>query len=204
MIRPLLESALQFVRQLLNGDYYETIFSLLPLRAGDRVLEVGCGIGDACRSLPAGVEYLGLDVSEMSLDIARERHQRPGVRFSSVRLQELEGEFTHALVICTLHHLSMDEGREISRELRRLVSGPVLVADPDAEASNWLQRVLLWLDRGDFALRPINGHLDLLREQYDCRQVLTKDLRARLGRLTYSLCRPRNAAAFGDQDRPRS
>ncbi len=191
MVKTVFESLLQFARWLLNGNYYETIFGLMPLQPGDRVLEVGCGIGDACKSLAPGVEYVGLDVSEMTLDIARKRHGRPGVEFTSVPLEEMEGEFSHALVICTLHHLSLEQGEAMARELHRLVDGPVLVADPDAVKSNFVQRLLLYIDRGEFVLRPIHRHLDLMRQHYDCQTLLTKDLRARLGRLTYSICQPK-------------
>lgn len=184
------EFVIHALRRLVNGNYYGTVFKLLPLRPGDRVLEIGCGMGDACAALGAGVEYLGIDVSESCLDHARRWYERPGVSFRNVQLEQVEGRFTHALVICTLHHLAPVEGHHLAQQLRRLVEGPVLVADPDALRSNWIQRLILSWDRGAYPLRPIEQHLDLLRQEYRCRQILTQDLRARLGRLTYSLCEP--------------
>lgn len=182
---------MHFLRRFVNGNYYHTVFELLPVHAGQRVLEVGCGMGDACEVLPPGVEYLGIDVSEPCLDYARRIHGRPGVAFSDRPLSECEGGFDCALVICTLHHLSLEQGQELARELRRLVNGPLLVAEPDAERSNLLQRYILSRDRGDYPLRPISGHLELLAQHYECEQMLTQDLRLALARLTYSVCRPR-------------
>lgn len=59
-------------------------FAGFHLWAGKRVLEIGCGIGsDAEEFAKAGAEYVGIDLSEQSVALSRNRFQ----------VMELEGEF---------------------------------------------------------------------------------------------------------------
>lgn len=59
-------------------------FAGFHLWAGKRVLEVGCGIGsDAEEFAKHGAEYVGIDLSDQSLEIARQRFD----------VLDLEGEF---------------------------------------------------------------------------------------------------------------
>jgi SAM-dependent methyltransferase len=53
------------------------------LRPGERVLDVGCGIGSVAVDLAerAGVEVVGIDVSPWALAFAREHHAHPSVRY---------------------------------------------------------------------------------------------------------------------------
>ena len=67
----------QFKHVLVGGlsQHSEAIFPSLPVRKGDRVLDVGCGFGDASIKLadlvgPAG-EVVGIDCCDTFLDYAR-------------------------------------------------------------------------------------------------------------------------------------
>jgi 2-polyprenyl-6-hydroxyphenyl methylase/3-demethylubiquinone-9 3-methyltransferase len=64
---------------------YETrrAFLLGHVRPGDRVLDLGCGVGDFTAALAeGGAQALGAEVSELAVRIARERH--PGREFLHV------------------------------------------------------------------------------------------------------------------------
>ena len=86
-------------------DYYEELWARLPddlrppdlelraaflianIRAGDRVLDLGCGQGDFTAQIARiGAEVLGLDVAQAALERARRRH--PGLEFG---LTEIDG-----------------------------------------------------------------------------------------------------------------
>lgn len=57
------------------------------LRAGQRVLDAGCGVGSLCPLMPEGVDYYGIDLSPDFLEIARFRH--PEGRFDRQDLNDL-------------------------------------------------------------------------------------------------------------------
>lgn len=179
------------IRGLANGNYYRPIRDILRIEPGDRILDVGCGAGQGSTIAGPGVEYVGIDTEPGYVEYARRQYGRPGVTFEHADVHGVEGRFTKAVVMCTLHHLSDDQVRALGVRLRELVSGDVSVADPDPVESRGIQRAILKRDRGQF-VRPIPEHLRLLEDSYRCRAVLTKDLpRLRLACLTYSLCEPR-------------
>jgi SAM-dependent methyltransferase len=62
--------------------------ALVPLRPGERVLDLGCGVGDVTALLQRlGADVLGVDTNEDLLDRARLRH--PGVRFEKLDVNGL-------------------------------------------------------------------------------------------------------------------
>jgi ubiquinone/menaquinone biosynthesis C-methylase UbiE len=75
----------RFKHILVDGlsQHSEAVFRLLPVRKGDRVLDVGCGFGDTAIKLaaltgPAG-EVVGIDCCDAFLDYARKDAERLGV-----------------------------------------------------------------------------------------------------------------------------
>lgn len=183
-------SLFHHIRGICNGNYYLPVRDILAVRPGDRILDVGCGTGEGSTLAMPGVEYVGIDTDPGYIEYATRLYGRPGVTFRHADVHEVEGAFTKAVVMCTLHHLSDDEVKALGSRLRQIVSGAVSVADPDPVESRGIQKMILRRDRGRY-VRPIPGHLRLLEGSYRCRPVLTQDLpRLRLARLTYSLCEP--------------
>jgi ubiquinone/menaquinone biosynthesis C-methylase UbiE len=74
-------------RHILVGGlsrHSEAVFPALPVREGDRVLDVGCGFGDTAIKLarlvgPAG-EVVGMDCCDAFLDIARDEVEASGLK----------------------------------------------------------------------------------------------------------------------------
>lgn len=68
--------------------------ALLDLQPGQRILDVGCGIGggDIFMADTYGVEVLGVDLSHNMIDIARERYgdSHPGVTFALADMTRVE------------------------------------------------------------------------------------------------------------------
>lgn len=76
---------IRFKHILVGGltRHSEAVFSSLPVRQGDRILDVGCGFGDTAIKLaelvgPAG-EVVGIDCCDVFLDYARSDAQARGL-----------------------------------------------------------------------------------------------------------------------------
>ena len=77
---------IRFKHILVGGltRHSEAIFPILPVREGDRVLDVGCGFGDTAIKLarlvgPTG-EVLGVDCCDVFLEIARKEVEGSGLK----------------------------------------------------------------------------------------------------------------------------
>lgn len=81
------ELSAQYERQERWRHWAEAL-SRIPLKAGQRILDLGCGVGQiAARFHRLGAEVIGIDGSEELLAAARTRY--PGVRFERLDLGEL-------------------------------------------------------------------------------------------------------------------
>src|SRR3954469_11432428 len=92
---------------------------------GERVLDIGCGPGDALEYLPE-VDYTGVDLSERYIEAARERWGDRGTFVcADVRDAEFEGkEFDVVMSVGVLHHLDDAAARGlIDLAARRLAAG---------------------------------------------------------------------------------
>jgi ubiquinone/menaquinone biosynthesis C-methylase UbiE len=96
-----------------EGHYFhqQVIFpALLPLigKKG-KLLDLGCGSGVLERALPAGLEYVGIDLSPSLLKVAEEQMKGKKSRFLpgdiTKRLPIEENDFTHATIILALQNL---------------------------------------------------------------------------------------------------
>ena len=147
--------------------------------AGDRLLDIGCGIGEIVPFLPA-VEYVGFDENPDYVRAARERH--PGRTFMCQQIETAAFEadaFDIAVAAGVLHHLD-DEGagellRLADRSLKpggRLVMIDGCYVDGQSTASRWL----LSRDRGDH-VRSKDEYLRLMQRVFgDVRVEVRHDL----------------------------
>jgi SAM-dependent methyltransferase len=89
---------------------------VLALRAGEKVIDVGCGPADILGELPT-VEYVGVDISESYIESARYRHGQRGV-FICGRVEDWARDPRSQgadLVLANgvLHHVDDDEAKKI-------------------------------------------------------------------------------------------
>lgn len=114
--------------------------TLKPQTPGDRVLDVGCGVGQVLRRLQeAGYEAVGVEVSESNLDRARESGLTCQF-YDGRHLPFPDGHFASVGALNVIEHVEAPEALipEMARVTRP--GGRVLISSP-----NFL-RVLGWRD----------------------------------------------------------
>jgi 2-polyprenyl-3-methyl-5-hydroxy-6-metoxy-1,4-benzoquinol methylase len=164
--------------------YYEELWERLPdeleapdmglrsafardnVRAGDRVLDLGCGQGDLTAVLAgAGARPLGVDVAEAALRRARRRHPRLSFERAPVEgpLPLADGAFDVVWASEVIEHVA-DTARWLSEVRRVLVpGGRLLLTTPNHG------RLALALHGIDRYSAPLGDHLHL----YSARSLRT-------------------------------
>jgi 2-polyprenyl-3-methyl-5-hydroxy-6-metoxy-1,4-benzoquinol methylase len=161
-----------------NVSHRRFIKEHVRLLPGERVLDIGCGPATILRTLPEGVDYVGIDESAKYIDAARRKWGHRGEFHrvdATARLPE--NDFDVVLVMGVLHHLD-DVG---CRRLLCLAAGSIkpqgrLVAiEParqrnEAAAAAWL----ISRDRGAY-VRDAQGYAALARPAFSAVVVRTRN-----------------------------
>jgi SAM-dependent methyltransferase len=133
-----------------------------------RVLDVGCGPGTNAARF-AGADYVGVDINERYLTIARRKYGRRFVQ-ADLATADLEafGRFDTILVNSFLHHLPDGAVTSILRQLQRLLEpdGRVHLLELVLPERRSMARLMARLDRGRFA-RPLQTWRDLFEAHFE-------------------------------------
>lgn len=111
-----------------QADKKAHIAAKLYLKPGQRVLDIGCGWGGTALYLNrvAGVEVLGVTLSEEQLKVARERAEAAGasdqVKFELIDYRSLEGRFDRIVSIGMFEHVGLAHYDEFYAKCRSLLA----------------------------------------------------------------------------------
>jgi len=143
------------------------ISEMVRPRPGDRVLDIGCGVGASVRYLPQGVGYVGIDVSQPYIDRARADYAGRG-EFLCADAGAVDaatiGQFDLAFSFGVLHHLSDDIVNRVIKLVRAVVrpGGRFVTIDPCyVPGQNAIAKLLIDNDRGEF-VRDEGGYRRLM------------------------------------------
>ena len=132
---------------------FEPVQRELDRRRPRRVLDVGCGPGTNAPRFH-GADYVGVDINEHYLEVARSRHAGSFVQadLSTADLSHL-GRFDMILVNSFLHHLTDDGVDHILRRIPGLLDadGRVHILELVLPERRNLARVMARADRGRYA-----------------------------------------------------
>jgi SAM-dependent methyltransferase len=160
-VRAMLDSPALFaaVRYPLVGSQrrtHELIHAHLDVKAGERVLDICCGIGEFAGDVSS--EYLGIDLNPRFVEAAARRWTgaaRKSFRvMDALRMDLPDRQFDRAMWINGLHHFSDEDAVRLLREIGRVTRTRALIIDPDGTPRGLVRRMLLAADRGDWMRTP--------------------------------------------------
>lgn len=118
---------------------------------GEKVVDIGCGTGDVLEHLPARIRYVGVDISDAYVELARRRFGSRGVFLvgtAGTFLDRADSELMDAdLMVCNglLHHLDDEEvldvlhlAAKVLRPNARLVCFEPTYVDRQSRLGRWI------------------------------------------------------------------
>ncbi len=124
----------------------------MNLKPGDKVLDVGCGTGEAAPFFKEG--YTGIDPSEDYLEFARKKHGDRFSKFNGERIDFPDGSFNFVFINNVFHHISDEVANTLIAEMKRVckTGGRVYIADAIWPTNKWniIGKAIFALDLGKF------------------------------------------------------
>ncbi|MCC8968722.1 methyltransferase domain-containing protein [Bradyrhizobium sp. Pear76] len=163
------------------GARVKSIAEYLPLKAGDRVIDIGCGPGYIVEHLPRGITYIGFDIDQAYIYHARRKFSDRGTFQCRLFDEAVALEFAGAdcvTMMGVMHHIADDSLKELLRSIRTVLrpGGTLFVLEPCYRSG---QRAFAkWMldnDRGDF-VRSEEGYRAILSDAFEkVRMIIRED-----------------------------
>lgn len=144
----------------------ERVDKYIKPKAGDVILDIGCGPADILDFLPE-VKYYGFDLSHKYINEAKGKYGSRGEFFCQKLSEANIPDVTFDIVLANnvLHHLNDDEAIELFKLAKKCLKhgGRLVTCDGCRSADEGLiSKIILSLDRGKY-VRDKEGYLSLAR-----------------------------------------
>lgn len=128
-----------------HGKDFERLFSLLPLKAGDRVLDVGCGTGIL---VPYVLDRIGtagmlfeLDYAEKMIETNRKLHREPNISFLVAEAESAQLEDASCdVIICFSCFPHFHDKKKAMANLSRILKSEGIIAVSHFESSEGIKK----------------------------------------------------------------
>ena len=149
------------------GARVSAIRDYLPIAPGARIIDIGCGPGHIVRHLPAGIDYIGLDIDEPSIAFARRRFGQLGrfeARFFDADAVTDLGPADIVMMNGVMHHIGDEDLAATLRNIHAALRPGGVLFTLDGCYAEGQGRVARWLldnDRGTH-VRAADAYRQLL------------------------------------------
>jgi cyclopropane fatty-acyl-phospholipid synthase-like methyltransferase len=141
------------------------------LAGNPSVLDIGCGIGHY--AIITDGRYLGVDLSQKYIGLAKRIHPEPNKEFRCVDVRsvwEERSQFDVVLIVDFLHHLPDEQSIEMLKTGRQLAKKYLVSFEPKLPQTNPVGKWIIAHDRGNHmrSLDSLHGLFDaagLTRDQ---------------------------------------
>ena len=175
------------LRWILEAGYrgHKEVWRKEGIAEAASILDLGCGTGAMADSFrPEG--YVGVDINPRYISRARTKKSRYRFEVADARsLPFADGSFDAVLIGGVIHHLDDASARRVLEESRRVLApgrGVLVMCEavPTRSRWNWIGRLVVALDEGDFISSP-ERYLELADEVFGQRVVRHYPLRSGVG-----------------------
>lgn len=163
----------------------KAIRAYLPIAPGARVIDIGCGPGHIVRHLPAGIDYVGLDIDEPSIAYAQAHFGDRGrfaVRFFDADAVADLGPADIVMMNGVMHHIGDEDLLPTLANIRAALKPGGALFTLDGCYAPGQSRVAKWLldnDRGEH-VRPAPAYRALLEKTFGSVEMHVRDDLSRL------------------------
>lgn len=130
------------------------LFAKMPSLQGKKVLDLGCGFGENCKTFSQmGAKYvLGIDISEKMLSVAREKNSLPNVEFRQMSMNNLTevGEKFDLVVSSLAFHYIEDFCALISSIKKLMNNGGILLFTQEHPIVTAPKSGIKWKTKGEY------------------------------------------------------
>lgn len=155
-----------------NAERIRQYERYIPVKSGEKILDIGCGTGLLADWIEDGVEYVGCDMEEAYIEHAKKKYGDRG-EFILGRAEELavdrwENHFNYVMAHGLLHHLTDEESEILVRHSYNFLKDGGKFVSFDSvfhDEQSSLERWIVSRDRGQ-NIRTADDYFKLARTTF--------------------------------------